>query len=55
MNDVIKSLAAEQQKIKAEITEDGFKYKNHVLDLSLPANEPTFFIFDWWNTDHSVR
>lgn len=42
MRDVIKNLAAEQQKIKAEITEDKFKYKNHVLDLSLPANEPTF-------------
>ena len=39
---VIQELAAEQQKIKAEITEDKFKYKNHVLDLSLPANEPTF-------------
>lgn len=39
---VIQELAAEQQKIKAEITEDRFKYKNHVLDLSLQANEPTF-------------
>lgn len=27
---------------KAEITEDKFKYRNHVLDLSLPANEPKF-------------
>lgn len=36
------TLAAEQAKFKDEITEDKFKYKNHVLDLSLPINEPKF-------------
>lgn len=38
----IQVLAAEQTKFKAEITEDRFKYKNHVLDLSQPINEPKF-------------
>lgn len=36
------TLAAEQAKFKDEITEDKFKYKNYVLDLSLPINEPKF-------------
>lgn len=36
------TLVAEQAKFKDEITEDKFKYKNYVLDLSLPINEPKF-------------
>lgn len=36
------TLAAEQAKFKDEITEDKFKYKNYVLDLSLPINGPKF-------------
>lgn len=39
---VLQELSAEQMTFKAEITEDKFKYRNHVLDLSLPANEPKF-------------
>ena len=39
---VLQELSAEQAKFKAEITEDRFKYKNHVLDLSQPINEPKF-------------
>lgn len=39
---VLNELAAEQAKIEAEIREDKLKYKNHVLDLSLPTNEPKF-------------
>ena len=39
---VLQELSAEQMKFKAEIMKDKFKYKNHVLDLSLPANEPKF-------------
>lgn len=39
----IQAISAEQMKFKAEITEDKFKYKNHILDLSLPTNEPKFF------------
>lgn len=35
-------LSAEQMKFKAEITEDKQKYRLHILDLSLPANEPKF-------------
>lgn len=30
---VLQELSAEQMKFKAEITEDRFKYKNHVLYL----------------------
>ena len=40
---VLQELSAEQMKFKAEITEDRFKYKNHVLDLSQAINEPKFF------------
>lgn len=36
------TLAAEQAKFKDEITEDKFKYKSHVLDLSQPINEPEY-------------
>lgn len=36
------TLAAEQAKFKDEITEDRYKYKNYVLDLSQPINEPKF-------------
>ena len=39
---VLQELSAEQMKFKAEITEDRFKYKNHVLDLSQAINEPKF-------------
>lgn len=39
---VLQELAAEQMKFKAEITEDKLKYRLHILDLSLPANEPKF-------------
>ena len=39
---VLQELSAEQTKFKAKITEDRFKYKNHVLDLSQPINEPKF-------------
>lgn len=35
-------ISAEQNKFQAEITEDKFRYRNHVLDLSLPINEPKF-------------
>ena len=35
-------LEAELNQRKAEVTEDKFKYRLHILDLSLPANEPTF-------------
>ena len=41
---VLQELSAEQMKFKAEITEDRFKYKNHVLDLSQAINEPKFFL-----------
>lgn len=40
--DVLQKLSAEQAKFKAEITEDRFRYKNHVLNLSQPINEPKF-------------
>ena len=39
---VLQELSAEQTKFKAEMTEDRFRYKNHVLDLSQPINEPKF-------------
>ena len=39
---VLQELSAEQAKFKAEMTEDRFRYKNHVLDLSQPINEPKF-------------
>ena len=39
---VLQELSTEQAKFKAKITEDRFKYKNHVLDLSQPINEPKF-------------
>lgn len=39
---VLQELSAEQMKFKAEITEDKLKYRLHILDLSLPANEPKF-------------
>lgn len=35
-------LEAELNQRKAEVTEDKFKYRLHILDLSLPANELTF-------------
>lgn len=38
----IQSLSEEHTKFKAEITDEKFKYKNHVLDLSQPINEPKF-------------
>jgi len=40
--DIMSSLIAEQSKFKAEITEDRFRYRNHVLDLTLPTNEPKY-------------
>ena len=39
---VLQELSAEQMKFKAEITEDKLKYRLHILDLSLPTNEPKF-------------
>ncbi|HIX87182.1 MAG TPA: helicase RepA family protein [Candidatus Parabacteroides intestinigallinarum] len=39
---VLQELSAEQMKFKAEITEDKLEYRNHILDLSLPTNEPRF-------------
>ena len=39
---VLQELSAEQTKFKAEMTEDRFRYKNYVLDLSQPINEPKF-------------
>lgn len=38
----IQVLTAEQMKFRAEITEDKLEYRNHILDLSLPANEPKY-------------
>lgn len=35
-------MTSEQMKFKAEVTEDKLKYRNHILDLSLPTNEPRF-------------
>ena len=40
--EILQSLSAEQTKIKTEITEDKLKYRLHILDLSLPTNEPKF-------------
>lgn len=39
---MFQELSAEQMKFKAEIAEDKLKYRLHILDLSLPANEPKF-------------
>ena len=39
---VLHELSAEQMKFKAEITGDKLKYRLHILDLSLPTNEPKF-------------
>ena len=39
---VLQELSAEQMKFKTEITEDKLKYRLHILDLSLPTNEPKF-------------
>ena len=39
---VLQELSAEQMKFKAEITEDKLRYRLHILDLSLPTNEPKF-------------
>lgn len=39
---VLQELSAEQARFREEIIEDRFKYKNHVLDLSQPINEPKF-------------
>ncbi len=39
---VLHELSAEQMKFRAEITEDKLKYRLHILDLSLPTNEPKF-------------
>lgn len=39
---VLQELSAEQMKFKAEVTEDKLKYRLHILDLSLPTNEPKF-------------
>lgn len=39
---VLQELAAEQMKFKADITDDKLKYRLHILDLSLPTNEPKF-------------
>lgn len=39
---VLQEMTSEQMKFKAEITEDKLKYRNYILDLSLPTNEPRF-------------
>lgn len=39
---VLQELSAEQMKFKADITGDKLKYRLHILDLSLPTNEPKF-------------
>lgn len=39
---VLQELSAEQMKFKADITDDKLKYRLHILDLSLPTNEPKF-------------
>ena len=39
---VLQEMTSEQMKFKAEVTEDKLKYRNHILDLSLPANESRF-------------
>lgn len=39
---VLQEMTSEQMKFKAEVTEDKLKYRNHILDLSLPTNEPRF-------------
>ena len=38
----IYDVMTEQARTKAEVTEDKLKYRNHILDLSLPTNEPRF-------------
>lgn len=39
---VLQEMTSEQMKFKAEVMEDKLKYRNHILDLSLPTNEPKF-------------
>lgn len=39
---VLQEMTSEQMKFKEEVTEDKLKYRNHILDLSLPTNEPRF-------------
>lgn len=39
---VLQAMTSEQMKFKAEVTEDNLKYRNYILDLSLPTNEPRF-------------
>ncbi len=39
---VLQEMTSEQMKFKAEITEDKLRYRLHILDLSLPTNEPKF-------------
>ncbi len=39
---VLQELSAEQTKFKAEIGEAKSKYKSHILDLTLPTNEPKY-------------
>lgn len=39
---VLQEMTSEQMKFKAEVTEGKLKYRNHILDLSLPTNEPKF-------------
>ena len=41
LNNLLK-LTAEQERIKDEITENKPDYKRHILDLSLPTNEPKY-------------
>jgi hypothetical protein len=38
----LQKLTAEQERIKDEITENKPNYKRHILDLSLPTNEPKY-------------
>lgn len=38
----LQKLTAEQERIKDEITENKPDYKRHILDLSLPTNEPKY-------------
>lgn len=39
---VLQEMTSEQMRFKAQVTEDRLKYRNHILDLSLPTNEPKF-------------
>lgn len=39
---ILQNLASEQAQFQDEVTEEKCKYKSHILDLSLPVNEPKY-------------